>query len=81
MILGILSPLCCGIITGIPALILGNIAKKDIAGSGGMQKGEGMVKAGVILGIISIVFTVIVIILYAAGFAVFDFDAGTTTSP
>ena len=67
MILGILSPLCCGIFTGIPALILGNLAKKDIARSGGMQTGSGMAKAGVILGIISIVLSVLGIILYATG--------------
>ena len=78
MILGILSITCCGIFAGIPALILGNLAKKDIAQSGGKQKGAGMAKAGVILGIISVVLSIIYIILVAAG--ALNFDAFDTTS-
>lgn len=59
MILGILSIVCCGIFAGIPALILGNSAKNEIAASGGMQTGDGMAKAGVILGWISIALSII----------------------
>lgn len=62
MILGILSIVCCGIFAGIPALILGNAAKNEIAASGGMQGGDGMAKAGVILGWISIAWTILAII-------------------
>lgn len=58
MILGILGLLCCGL-AGIPALILGNQAKQEIASSGGTQTGDGMAKAGVILGIIALVLMVI----------------------
>lgn len=54
MILGILS-LCCGFLLGIPAIILGVIGGKEIAASGGMQQGEGMAKAGLILGVIGTV--------------------------
>lgn len=64
MILGILGLLCCGFFTGIPALILGNQAKQEIAGSGGTQSGDGMAKAGVILGIIAIVLGVLGVIFY-----------------
>jgi len=39
MILGIVSVLCCGIFAGIPAIILGNQAKGEIAASGGAQTG------------------------------------------
>ncbi|MEJ7633430.1 DUF4190 domain-containing protein [Aeromicrobium sp.] len=67
MILGILGLLCCGFFTGIPALILGNQAKKEIAASGGSQTGGGMATAGVILGIVAIVFGVISLILFATG--------------
>ncbi len=35
LVLGILSIPCCGLFTGIPAIILGNTAKKEIAASGG----------------------------------------------
>ncbi|HSE08927.1 MAG TPA: DUF4190 domain-containing protein [Nocardioidaceae bacterium] len=62
MILGILSLVCCGLLAGIPALILGNSAQKEIAASGGAQTGAAMAKAGVILGWISIVFSIIGII-------------------
>ncbi len=80
MVLGILGLVCCGIFAGIPALILGNLARKDIASAGGMQTGEGMAKAGVILGIISIVFSVIALILLATGALNFG-SFETTTSP
>lgn len=67
LVLGILSILCCGIVAGIPALILGRSAKAEIDASGGAQSGRGMAQAGFILGIISIVVTIIWIILYATG--------------
>ena len=67
LVLGILSLICCGLIAGIPALILGNAAKKEIGASGGAQTGAGMAQAGVILGIISIVLSVLYIILLIAG--------------
>jgi len=66
MILGILGIVCCGIFAGIPALILGNSAKKEIAASGGAQTGDGMAKAGVILGWISIAFSILGIIFVIA---------------
>jgi hypothetical protein len=63
MILGILSIVCCGLFAGIPALILGNSAQKEIAAAGGMQTGDGMAKAGVILGWISIALSIIGLIV------------------
>ena len=72
LITGILSLICCGIIAGIPAIILGNSAKKEIAASGGMQSGGGMAQAGFVLGIISIAITILWIILYATGVATFN---------
>jgi len=55
MILGILSPLCCGVILGPVAIVLSNQAKAEIAATGGVQPGAGQAKAGFILGIIGIV--------------------------
>jgi hypothetical protein len=55
MILGIASLVCCGLVLGIPAIILGSNAKKKIASAGG----EGMAKAGVIMGWISVGFSVL----------------------
>ncbi len=59
MILGIASLVCCGLVLGIPAIILGSSAKKKIASSGGTFGGEGMAKAGVIMGWISVGFSVL----------------------
>ncbi len=67
MILGILGLICCGFFTGVPALILGNQAKREIAASGGTQGGAGMAQAGFILGIIAVVWGVISVILFATG--------------
>ncbi len=77
MILGILSPFCCGLFTGIPALILGNMAKKEIQSSGGAQTGAGMATAGIVLGIIAIALSILYIILYATGVLTFE---GTTST-
>lgn len=81
LILGILGLVCCGIFTGVPALILGNMAKKEIAASGGAETGDGMAKAGVILGIVSIVLSILGLILFASGVTMFptldsDLDTG-----
>jgi hypothetical protein len=65
MILGIVALVCCGVFAGIPALILGNQAKREIAASGGMQGGEGMAKAGVILGWVSIGLSIVGVLFYA----------------
>lgn len=79
MILGVLSLVCCGIFTGIPAYIMGNNALKEIHYSGGALGGEGMAKAGKILGIISIVLFVFGLIVWgillATGNAYFEFNA------
>ena len=55
MVLGILGTVLCCVFAGVPAIILANIAKKEIAASQGMQEGRGMAMAGLILGIISTV--------------------------
>lgn len=73
MILGILSLVCCGLLAGIPALILGNSAQKEIAASGGAQSGEGMAKAGVILGWISIALSILGLIFAIATGALTDY--------
>jgi hypothetical protein len=65
-VLGILSIPCCGLLTGIPAIILGNNAKKEIAASGGTIGGSGAVNAGYICGIIGTVLSVVGIIFNIA---------------
>ena len=73
LVLGILGLVCCGIFTGIPAIILGNMAKKEISASG--QQGSGMATAGLVLGIIACVWGVISLILAATGNFYFDFES------
>ena len=69
LITGILGLLCCSPL-GIVAIILGRGAQSEIAQTG--QGGQGMAKAGFILGIIALVFLVIQIILFATGALTFD---------
>ena len=77
LVLGILGLVCCGFIAGIPALILGNSAKKEIAASGGAETGMGMAQAGFVLGIIAIALGVLGLILFAVG----AISMPTSTSP
>ena len=67
LILGILSIVCCGVFTGIPALIMGNKAQAEIAA--GQYAPTTTVKIGRILGMISIAWTVIVLVLWIVLFA------------
>lgn len=69
LVLGIIGVLCCGPL-GIVAIILGRSAQSEIAQTG--QGGQGMAKAGFILGIIALVFLVIGAILFATGAFTFD---------
>jgi hypothetical protein len=66
LVLGILSIPCCGLFTGIPAIILGNNAKKEIAASGGTMGGQGAVNAGYICGIIGTVLSIVGLIINIA---------------
>ncbi len=65
--LGILSILCLGLLAGIPAIILGNIAKREI--DQGQGQGRGMAQAGLICGIIGTVLGSLWIILVIVGAA------------
>lgn len=58
LVLGILGLVCCGLFAGIPAIILGNMAKSEIDASGGLQSGRGVAVAGFVLGIIDVVLTI-----------------------
>ena len=77
LVLGILGLVCCGFLAGIPALILGNMAKKEIAASGGAETGAGMAQAGFVLGIIAIVLGVLGLVLVLAG--VISTPSGSTS--
>jgi hypothetical protein len=56
LVLGISSLMCCAL-TAIPAWIVGNKALQQIAESNGTLGGEGMAKAGKVIGIVVLVLT------------------------
>jgi hypothetical protein len=67
LVLGILSITCLGLIAGIPAVILGTTAKRKIAASGGVIRGQGLATAGLVLGWVSIGFSVLAILFIILG--------------
>jgi hypothetical protein len=85
IILGVVSIFLCGLFTGIPAIILGLKARKEIAASDGRQSGDGVALGGVITGAIGTVLsTGLFILIVAVGIwaddTVDDFD-GINTDP
>jgi hypothetical protein len=66
LVTGILGLLCCGLV-GIAGIVLGSSAKREIDASGGAQTGRGMAQAGVVLGIIAVVWTVVALVLFVTG--------------
>lgn len=73
MILGILGMVCCGLFAGIPAIVLGTQARREIDAAPHVQGGRGMATAGFVLGIISTVGSVlyvafIIVMLATNGF-------------
>ncbi len=63
LILGILSFVCCRA-PGIPAYIIGKRAEREIQASNGALTGDGMAKAGWILGLIAIILMVLGILVF-----------------
>lgn len=59
LVLGILSYICCGIFSGIAAIVTGHMARGRIKASGGTETGAGLALAGLILGYLFIGLTVI----------------------
>jgi hypothetical protein len=53
LICGIVGLTSCGLV-GIVAIVLGNQALREIAASGGRVEGEGLARAGVVMGWISV---------------------------
>ena len=67
LVSGILSILCCGLIAGIPALITGYIARNNAAQNPQMYGGGGLALAGMIMGGLSILFSILYIIFVVLG--------------
>jgi hypothetical protein len=65
---GILGITVCGIILGIAAIIVGKQAQAEIAASGGLEGGENRAKWGIILGWLSVAYSVLVAIIVVITF-------------
>jgi hypothetical protein len=76
LILGIVGMVLCGVFAGIPAIVLGHQARKEIASGRGTQEGRGMATAGFVLGIISTVASVLYIAFMITFFATDGFGEG-----
>ena len=80
-VIGLVFAFCCsllGLVLGVVAIVLGRISRREIAATGGAQSGDGLAKAGLVLGIVDVVIAVALIIvgivLSASGFDPFQFD-------
>jgi hypothetical protein len=87
LVLGIVSILFCGLFTGIPAMVLGRRAQREIDASQGRMGGRGTATAGFVTGLIGTAWSafaaVLVIGVFALGGAVsssFDSCSTITTS-
>lgn len=67
LVCGILSVTCCGAITGIVALITGFMAKNNVDANPQQYGGRGMALAGMIMGGIGIVLTVLWLVFVVIG--------------
>jgi len=64
LVLGILSLVCLGFLSGIPAMILGRRATREIDASGGRIGGSGVATAGFVTGLIGTLLSVVGVVLF-----------------
>src|SRR5688572_14739516 len=50
LVLGVVGLFLCGLFAGVPAIILGFLARRDVRQSGGALSGDGLALAGIIAG-------------------------------
>ncbi|WP_394848984.1 DUF4190 domain-containing protein [Pendulispora brunnea] len=87
LVFGVLSISCMGILAGIPAVVLGLLARRDIARSGGALGGKGMANAGIVLGAFTSVLTVgtilfmVVVPLVMGGMSVYSSPSISSATP
>jgi hypothetical protein len=70
LVLGVLSMVCFGFFTGIPAIIIGMRARKEIRLSEGRTSGDGLAVGGIITGILGTLIGLALVALVIAVFAV-----------
>lgn len=67
LVFGILSLLCAGFLSGIPAVVLALVARKRIAASGGEVGGGGLAIGGLVTGLVGSILSLFVVGLIALG--------------
>ena len=63
LVLGILSIPCCGVVTGIPAVIVGFIAKSKINSNPAEYGGAGLALGGIITGVLGTIIGIILLVI------------------
>jgi hypothetical protein len=58
----------CGLVLGVPAIVFGLMARREIRESEGGQNGDGLAVAGIALGVIATVFSTILLSIVAITF-------------
>jgi hypothetical protein len=78
--LGIVSLMGCSFVTGIPAMVLSRVARRDIAAHPGETTGQDLATIGCALGLVATAIGALVVvgllILGTLGLFVFDFCGG-----
>jgi hypothetical protein len=76
LVLGLVSLTGCSFVTGVPAMVLGRMAKREIAASGGATTGEDLATIGFVLGLVATVIGLLalvgVLLISVLGIFVFD---------
>lgn len=70
LVLGILSLVMCGLFTGVPAMITGRRAMREIDASGGRLGGRGLAQAGFITGLVGTLLTTLALVFVVALLAI-----------
>jgi hypothetical protein len=77
LVLGIGGFLICPVVLSVAAIVIGGQARNEIRSSQGLQSGDGLAKAGVILGIVSLVLSALFLIgIIAFGVLGAESDSG-----
>jgi hypothetical protein len=63
LVLGLLTLLCCGVFTGIPAIICGHISLLKVSRNPNLQ-GKGMAIAGLVLGYVGTIGTILYFVFF-----------------
>ncbi len=58
-----MSLLCCGLFTGIPAVVVGLKARREIADSSGRLGGDGLALGGIVTGILGTLWSLLLLVL------------------